>query len=59
MHLRHTHKKSPGSAAFDIYMTFASDKGDKTKNRIAEYHIAAYFTTGKIIPILYDGTIRN
>ena len=34
---------APTSAAFDIYIAFASDKGDNSKFHIAEYYVINYF----------------
>lgn len=36
-------KKSPGSAAFDIYITNASDKGESTENWLANYSVIYIF----------------
>ena len=38
-------KKSPGSAAFDIYISNASVKGDYTKNWLAQVHSCSLFCT--------------
>lgn len=41
-------QKSPGSAAFNIYIAFAPDKGDTTEVRLAEVRSLRYFKQLKV-----------